>query len=112
MVKILMFIPHLDMLKRFQKVVEKIPYQEDIVIEHVHVFGTPETLAENKDAEIMVARGMTYNRLHSLFQDKHIIQLQITSYDIVDALMRCKEELHAKRIALCIHNQEIHAIRN
>ncbi len=112
MVRILMFIPHLDMLKRFEKVVAKIPKQEDIIIRQVHVFGTPETLAQHKDAEIMIARGMTYNRLHSLFPDKHIIQLQITSYDIMDALIRCKEEYRAKRIALCIHNQEIHAIRN
>ena len=66
------------------------------------MFGTPEVLAQNWDAEILVARGMTHDVLKELFPEKHVIRIQLSSFDIFDALVQCRHE-HAKKIALCIH---------
>ena len=76
MVKILMFIPHLDMKETFRRVVEKAPQYDDIKIELTHVFGTPEVLSKNMDAEIVVARGMTHDWLKARFPEKHMVKIE------------------------------------
>ena len=111
MVKILMYIPHLNMQESFEQVVKKVEVKDDITVELLHVFGTPESLSDNKNADIMVARGMTSDRLSKLFPNKHIIDIQLTSFDILDALVRCRESYHPKKIALCIHNFEIQSLK-
>lgn len=112
MVKILMFMPHLNMRSRFEEAIDKLASgEEDIKIELIHVFGTPDSLSSNRDAEIMVARGMTYERLHKLLPEKHMVELKLTSFDIVDALIRAKQ-LAPKRIALCLHKQQFASIEN
>ncbi len=112
MVKILMFIPHLNMRENFEKAIKKVPLKEDIKIELIHVFGTPQSLKENSDADIIVARGMTYDRLHKLFPNKHAIEIQLTGFDILDALIECKQEFHPKKIALCLPNFDIKSRKN
>lgn len=112
MVKILMFIPHLDMKETFRRVVEKAPKYDDIKIELTHVFGTPEVLTKNMDAEIVVARGMTYDWLKARLPEKHMVKIELNSFDILDALVRAKEVFSPKRIALCIKNQEINSLSN
>lgn len=112
MAKILIFIPHLDMKKQYEEVVSKFGHMEDIKIEMVHVFGTPESLYQNWDADIMVARGMTYDRLHQAFPQRHMVEISMTGFDIINALIKCKEVFHPKKIALCIHNNEIASIEH
>ncbi|MDU4889487.1 MAG: sigma 54-interacting transcriptional regulator [Clostridium sp.] len=112
MVKILMFIPHLDMKETFRRVVEKAPKYDDIKIELTHVFGTPEVLTKNMDAEIVVARGMTYDWLKARLPEKHMVKIELNSFDILDALVIAKEVFSPKRIALCIKNQEINSLSN
>lgn len=113
MVKILMFMPHMNMRSRFEAAVEKLAKGEkDIRVEVIHVFGTPASLSRNRDAEIMVARGMTYERLHKMLPEKHMVELKLTSFDIVDALVRCREQLAPERIALCLHKQPFSNIKN
>ena len=63
MVKIRVFIPHLELKGIFEDVVKKLPQYDDVQIETTYVFGTPEVLAQNWDAEILVARGMTHDVL-------------------------------------------------
>ncbi len=113
MVKILIFMPRDNMRERFERAVLKLsPKGEDIRVELIHVFGTPDSLSKNKDAEIMMARGMTYDRLRKLFPKKHIVELRLTSFDIVDALVRCKETFAPRRIALCLQKQEFASVKN
>lgn len=112
MVKILVFIPHLDMKDTFERVVKKSPHYDDIEIELIHVFGTPEVLAHNMNAEIVVARGMTHDWLQKRFPNKHMVKIQLTSFDILDALVKAKEGFHPERIALCIHNQGFNSLSN
>lgn len=111
MVKIRVFIPHLELKGIFEDVVKKLPQYDDVQIETTYVFGTPEVLAQNWDAEILVARGMTHDVLKELFPEKHVIRIQLSSFDIFDALVQCRHE-HAKKIALCIHNIEINCLKD
>lgn len=102
MVKILIFIPKLDMKEQFKKIVEKLDEFPNINIELTHVFGTPESLSLYDEADIFVARGMTYQKLCELYPKKHIIEIQMTSFDILNAIITSKEQYCAKQIALCL----------
>ncbi|MDO4278057.1 MAG: sigma 54-interacting transcriptional regulator [Lachnoclostridium edouardi] len=113
MVKIVVLIPTAGMRERFEKVVSRLVIPEDVMmIEQRFIFGTPQSLADNKDADILVARGMTYDYLHSLFPDKYMVRIRLTSFDIFDALIRARDNFHPKKIGLCLHNEEIGSLRN
>lgn len=98
------------MKEQFEKVIQKYKYLHDIKIELIHVFGTPKSLGENGDADIFIARGMTCDKLKEFFPKKHIIEIQMTSFDILDALITSKNEFKSKRIALCVHNIAIYSL--
>ena len=107
MVKIRVFIPHLELKEIFENVVDELPSYDNVQIEATYIFGTPDVLSQNWDADILVARGMTHDVLRDMFPDKHVVQIQLSSFDIFDALVQCRK-LQAKKIALCLHNVEIH----
>lgn len=109
MVKIRVFIPHLELKEIFEDVVRKLPQYKNIQIETIYVFGTPEALAQNEDADVLVARGMTHDTLKKLFPDKHVIEIHVSSFDIFDALVQCRKQ-HAKKIALCLHKKKFHCM--
>lgn len=111
MVTILMYVPRIDMLADFERIIRAQQFA-DIRIELTHVFGTPESLAEDNSAEILVARGMTYEHLKTFFPKKHIIEIQMTSFNIMEALVSCREEFHPERIALCLHNVELGMLKH
>ena len=64
------------------------------------MFGTPESLSGHGDAEILVARGMTYDRLISLFPKKHVVEIQLSSFDILEALIKARQEFAPKKLSL------------
>ncbi|MCC8027133.1 MAG: sigma 54-interacting transcriptional regulator [Clostridium sp.] len=110
MVKIRMFMPYLNMKSRFEEAVKRVPEYDDIEVEVIHVFGTPESLSRYGDAEILVARGMTYDRLKALFPEKHVVELQLSSFDILEALLRARKEFNPSRIALCVRYMDRGAV--
>ncbi|MBR5510206.1 MAG: sigma 54-interacting transcriptional regulator [Lachnospiraceae bacterium] len=109
MVKIRVFIPHLDLKEIFDDVVKKLPRYDNVQIETTYVFGTPTMLSQNWDAEILVARGMTHDVLKDLFPHKHVIEIQLNSFDVFEALLQCRE-MQAKKVALLLHDMEIPGI--
>lgn len=110
MIKILVFLPRLNMKEQFEKIIQKYKNFSDIKIKLIHVFGTPSSLGQNADADIFIARGMTYDKLKEFFPKKHIIEIQMTSFDILDALIRSRNEFHSKQIALCVHNIALYSL--
>lgn len=110
MVTIRMFIPYMNMKSRFEAALRRMEPQDDIRIELVHVFGTPESLSRCGDAEILVARGMTYDRLKALFPEKHVVEIQLSSFDILEALIQAKQEYAPSRIALCVRYMDKGAV--
>ena len=102
MVTIRMFIPHNNMKQMFEDAVRKYDAYPDIKIELIHIFGTPESLRQQGDADILVARGMTYDRLRELFPQTHVIEIHFSGFDVLDALLNAKNQYHPKVIAVCI----------
>ncbi len=110
MVKIRVFIPHLELKTIFDDVVKKLPQYETIKIEQQYVFGTPDDLAKYGDADVLVARGMTYEVLKNLFPDKHVIEVHVSSFDVFDALVQCRKQ-NARKIALCLYKQKFKSLK-
>ncbi len=104
MAKIRMFMPHLELKQVFEDVAQKFSGDPNIQIETTYVFGTPETLSQNADADVLVARGMTYDVLKNLFPDKHVIEIHVSSFAVFEALAECGR-YHAKKIALCLRKR-------
>lgn len=111
MVKIRVFIPHLELKEIFENVMAELPVRDNVQIEMTYIFGTPDVLSQNCDADILVARGMTHDVLRDMFPDKHVVQIQLNSFDIFDALVQCRK-LQARKIALCLHDVEIHCLES
>ena len=82
MVTVRMFIPYMNMKSRFEAAVSRLEPQDDVRVELLHVFGTPKSLSRYGDADILVARGMTYDRLRYLFPEKHVVEIQLSSSDL------------------------------
>ena len=111
MVKIRVFIPHLELKASFENIVERLQIYDNVKIETTYVFGTPEILSQNMDADILVARGMTYDVLHELFPTKHTVKIKFSSFDILDALVKCRA-LRSRRIALFLHHIDISYLKD
>ena len=110
MVTVRMFIPYMNMKSRFEAAVSRLEPQDDVRVELLHVFGTPESLSRYGDADILVARGMTYDRLRYLFPEKHVVEIQLSSFDILKALICARQEFHPKKIALCVRYMDDSAV--
>ena len=110
MAKILIFIPHMNMRQSIEKIIENMPKYDDVEYKVIYVFGTPESLKYDRDADILVARGMTYKKLKNLHPHKHTIEISFSSFDIIDALIKCREEYNAKKIALCLQRDILNSI--
>lgn len=110
MVTVRMFIPYMNMKSRFEAAVSHLEPQDDVRVELLHVFGTPESLARYGDADILVARGMTYDRLRYLFPEKHVVEIQLSSFDILEALIQARQDFEPEKIALCVRYMDKSAV--
>lgn len=85
MVKILMIIPYNSVKERFDQLIQQVE-DNDIVIETTHIFGTTDKLIRQCDADIVIARGITYAALKMALPKKHLVEIVMTSFDILDAI--------------------------
>ena len=75
MVRIIVFVPSPDMLKPVQQ--QAAEWENDeISINVVHRFGTPEILYQLDNYDVIVARGITYNKICNIYPEKHITRLR------------------------------------
>ena len=88
MVRIIVFVPSPDMLKPVQQ--QAAEWENDeISINVVHRFGTPEILYQLDNYDVIVARGITYNKICNIYPEKHITRLRFDGMDLVEALFQC-----------------------
>ncbi len=106
MVNVMVYAPSPDMLEPIRKMAAKLQTDE-VCIDVVHRFGTPEILHQMARYDVIVARGITYGKLCDLYPDKHITQLLFDGLDILEALLRCREEHHPARIGLCLNREHL-----
>ena len=104
MAKITVFVPRRDMMEQFEAIATRYRKGSEVEIRLVHVFGTPDNLVSEADGDILVARGMTHDRLRQLLPTKHTVEIRLTAMDILDALAEAERLYSPKQIAVMIHN--------
>ena len=68
LVRIIVFVPSPDMLKPVQQ--QAAEWENDeISIDVVHRFGTPEILYQLDNYDVIVARGITYGKICKLYPE-------------------------------------------
>lgn len=101
MVKILLIIPYQEVEEQILRQLREVS-AKDVIIETTHIFGTDHSVIEERDPDIIVARGMTGAALAAQYPNKHMVTISMTSYDILAALADAKERLAPRRVALCV----------
>lgn len=102
MVKILLIIPYRAVEEQTLRQLRQIK-SKDIAIETIHIFGTEPSVIREHDPDIIVARGMTGAALREHFPEKHMVEISMTSFDIISAIAESKRLYTPDRVALCIH---------
>ena len=106
MVHVMVYAPSPDMLEPIREMVRELQ-SDEVGIDVVHRFGTPDILYQMEGYDVIVARGITYGKLCDLYPDKHITQLLFDGLDILEALLRCREAFHPARMGLCLHRDHL-----
>lgn len=103
MVYVAVFVPSPESLylvtqqaRRFQS--------SQIHVDVLHRFGT-QPLDDLDKYDMIVARGITYRQICARYPQKHIIHLDFDGADIVEALLRCREQFSPRHIALCLERR-------
>lgn len=101
MVKILLVIPYAAIMERFERLTRQVT-EKDIEITTVHIYGTDDALIRSCSADIVIARGMTAEAFRQSLPHTQVVQILMTSFDIMDAIARSVEVFGPKKIALCL----------
>lgn len=109
MVNVIVFVPSPDQLKYMEDLVQNMQTDE-VHIDVVHRFGNPEILNHLDSYDVILARGITYRMLRAQYPDKHIAHLAFDGTDILEALLKCREDFHPKKIGLCLKRDELNSI--
>ena len=106
MVNVMVFAPSPDLMEPMQKLAQEYAGDE-VNIDVIHRFGTPEILWQLDRYDVIVARGITYNKIRDLYPHKHITQLVFDGLDVLEALRRCRESYHPARLGLCLDRNHL-----
>ncbi len=112
MAKITVFVPRRDMMEQFEAIASRYRKGKEVEIRLVHVFGTPDNLISEADGDILVARGMTHDRLRQLLPMKHTVEIRLSAMDILEALAEAERLYSPKQIAVMVHNLNFRSLDN
>ena len=102
----MIFAPAADQLSYVQELVRTMQTDE-VHIDAVHHFGNPEMLNHLDTYDVILARGITYRMLCAKYPNKHISHLSFDGMDILEALLRCRDTFHPRKIGVCLKRDEL-----
>ncbi|MCF2663621.1 sigma 54-interacting transcriptional regulator [Oscillibacter valericigenes] len=106
MVNVIVFVPSPSQLSYVEGLVRDMQTDE-VHIDVVHRFGSPEILNHLDSYDVVLARGITYRMVCAQYPGKHVIHLAFDGTDILEALLHCREDFHPKKIGLCLKRDEL-----
>ena len=106
MVNVMVFAPSPDLLEPMRKLAQEYG-SDEVNIDVIHRFGTPDILWQLDRYDVIVARGITYNKIRDLYPQKHITQLVFDGLDVLEALRRCRETYHPAHLGLCLDRDQL-----
>ncbi len=100
MINALVCIPYLELKEPYERCIRRYS-DKDISFEVRHIIGIHEAL-ENAvmGKDIVVARGITAATVAKEWPSKHLIEIELTGYDVLHAIIACREKYKSKNIAI------------
>lgn len=101
MIRLLFIVPYPELHEKVTYVLDHYPDRHRITVD-VQVLTVDETTnirVENYDA--IIARGYSARKLKTMCPQIPIIDLSISSYDIIQTVIECERKYHPKKIAIC-----------
>lgn len=109
MVNVIVFAPSPNQLGYIGDLLRKLQTDE-VRIDAMHHFGSPEILNHLNHYDVIIARGITYQMLCGRYPGKHITHLNFDGTDILSALLECRESFHPGKIGLCLHHEGLEEV--
>ena len=100
MINAIVCIPYLELKEPYERCIRQYS-DSDIRFDVRHIIGIREALEDAvENYDIVVARGITAATVARKWPSKHLIEIELTGYDILNAIIACKGRYNPKRIAI------------
>lgn len=100
MINAIVCIPYLELKEPYERCIRQYS-DSDIRFDVRHVIGIREALEDAvENYDIVVARGITAATVARKWPSKHLIEIELTGYDVLNAIIACKGRYNPKRIAI------------
>ena len=101
MIKILVVVPYKELNEQVRQYFDTID-TGGFVVEIAHFIGTDDRVIKQRDADIVVARGMTGKALARANPTSHFIEISISESDLIAALLKCRESNGEKGVGVVL----------
>ena len=100
MIKITVVIPSSDLFEKAAEAFDE--YADPGVIEYkvIHAYGTRVDAMDLGGADIVVARGLTQQAIARKYNERIVLDMPVSAYDILQAIFDCKRQHSAQKIAV------------
>ena len=100
MINAIVCIPYLELKEPYERCIRQYS-DSDIRFDVRHIIGIREALEDAvENYDIVVARGITAATVARKWPNKHLIEIELTGYDVLNAIIACKSRYNPKRIAI------------
>ncbi len=99
MASIYINVPENELRKDFEEVIKRLNYQ-NIQLEMGNYLGRSQEMIRKIHSDVVIARGMGAMDIREKLPHVHVIELEMTVYDVYLAIMACKEKFGAQKIGV------------
>jgi transcriptional regulator with PAS, ATPase and Fis domain len=102
MINIVFVVPYPEMEESVREVFNTHP-QKEILDQSISVIAAEKLNVDELDGDIVISRGLTFQKIKKYKPQMPKIELSIKALDIIESLRRCIEKYNPKKIALISH---------
>ncbi len=101
MIKILVVVPYEELNEQVRRYFAAAD-TDDFIVELEHFIGTGDMKIKRRDADIVVARGITGKALARENPTVHLVEIPITAGDLIEALWTCRGAFGSKGVGVIL----------
>ena len=102
MIKVAIVIPYMELLEVYTECSKKLSVGREIEFQINNIRGTRDNFIKECSADIIVARGITSAALRNERHEAYIIDIEVTGYDIFNAIISCKNKFDCDNVGIII----------
>lgn len=103
MLRVLIVVPYQELKYRLEETIGKSRIENDLVNITTTVGMDSEIIQSGKDYQIIIARGVTGQNMQQVFPGARLIEIPITTEDIITALLEYRKNFGTNEVALVLN---------